>query len=170
MLAKMLARPMEASFHRCDACIENLGDFSMAVTFLDERKQRPILRSQLSQRVAERIEFLGIHGTGRLGNVFMLLAEGEKYPPQLLPPQLIDARISRQAKEPGFELRGCLQAIECTNHLDEHLLRQIFDVIAPAGHGVNEAGNPMLVADNKLPLGGFVALLGSPHEVGQRSR
>ena len=170
VLAKMFARAVKASFHRRDTGVESLGNLRMAATFLNQREQSPILRPELRQRMAEGVEFLGIHRAGRFRNVFMLFTKGEKNPPQLLPAQLIDTRVPREPEQPRLELRGCLQAIERANHLDEHLLRQILDVITSTGHGVNEAGDPMLVTDNELPLGGFVALLGPPNEVGQRSR
>ena len=170
MLAKMFTRAMEASFHRGYTGTESFGNLGMTATFLDECKQGAILRPELGQRVAQRIELLRIHRTGRLGDVFVLLAERQENPPQLLPPELIDARISCEAEQPRFELGGRLKTIDGSNHLDEHLLRQIFDVITSPGHSINEAGHTMLVADNELPLGGFVAFLGSPNEIGQRIR
>ena len=100
----------------------------------------------------------------------MLLAERQKNSTQLLPPQLIDARIPREPEQPRLELRRRLQTIERADHLDEDLLRQILHVITSTGHGVNEACDAMLVTDNELPLSGFVALLSPPNEVGQRSR
>jgi hypothetical protein len=170
MLAKMLTCAMEASFHHGDTGVESFSNLGMAAPFLNQREQRAILRTQLSQRVPQRIEFLGIHRPRRLWNIFVFLAERQKNPPQLLPPELIDARVSREAEQPRLELRRCLQTIDGSNHLDEHLLRQVLDVITSASHSINEAGHTMLVTDNELPLGGFVALLGSPHEVGQRIR
>ena len=100
----------------------------------------------------------------------MLLAERQKNSTQLLPPQLIDARIPREPEQPRLELRGRLQAIDRADHLDEDLLREILDVITSTRHGVNESGNPMLVADDELTLSGFVALLSPPNEVRERSR
>jgi hypothetical protein len=170
MLAKVFPRTVEASFHRGDAGVESFGNFGMAPAFLNQREQRAILRPQLRERMTQGVELFGIHRTRRLRDILMLFAEWQKNPAKFLPTQLIDARIAREPEQPRLELRRRLQPIECPDHLDEHLLRQIFDVITSAGHGINEASDPMLVADNELPLGGFVALLGSPHEVGQRSR
>ena len=170
MLAKMFARAVEASFHRGDTRVERFGNFSVTAPFLDQRKQRAILRPQLGERVTQCIELLGIHRAGRLGNVLVLLAKGQKNPPQLLPPQLIDAGIPREPEQPRLELRGRLKAIDGTHHLDKHLLREILDVITSTGHGVNESGDTMLIADDKLSLGGFVAFLSPPNEIGQRSR
>ena len=120
--------------------------------------------------MAEGVEFLRIHGAGRLGNIFVLFAERKKNPAQLLPAQLIDAGIAREPKEPRFKLRRRLQTIQRPDHFYENLLRQVFDVIAASGHGVNEAGHTVLITDNEFPLGVFVALLSSADEVGQRSR
>jgi hypothetical protein len=170
MLAKVFARAVEASFHRGDTGIESLGNLGMTAPFLHERKQGPILRPQLAQRVAERIEFFGIHRAGRFRNILMLLPEGQEDAPQLLAPQLIDARVPGEPEQPRLELRGSLQAIDGANHLDEDLLRQIFDIITATGHGVDKTSDPMLVADNELSLGVFVALLSPPNKVGQRSR
>lgn len=170
MLAQVFPGPVEASLHRGDTGFERLGDFRMTTPFLHQSKQRAILGPQLGQRMPQGVEFLRIDRSWRFGYVFMLLAEREKNPAQLLPPQLVDARVAREPEKPGLELRRGLQAIEGTDHLDEHLLRQVLHIIAPARHGVNEARDPMLIADNELPLGDFITLLGPPNEVGQRSR
>ena len=100
MLAKVLARAVEASFHRGNTGIENFGNLGMATPFLDERKQRAVLRPQLRQRMPQRVELFGIHRSRRFGNVLMLLAEGQENPPQLLPAQLIDAGIAREPEQP----------------------------------------------------------------------
>jgi hypothetical protein len=170
MLAKVLARAVEASFHRGDTGVESFSDLRVAAAFLHQREQRAILGAELRERMTQRIELLRIHGAGRLGNIFVLLAKRQKNSPQLLSPQLIDTRVSRQAKKPRLELRGRLQAIDRTNHFDEDLLREIFDVITSTGHGVNEAGDPMLIADDELSLSGFLALLSPSHKIGQRGR
>ena len=96
MLAKVFARAVEASFHRGHTRIENLGNFSVTPTFLDQREQRTILRSQLRERVPERIELLRIDCAGRLGDVLVLLAKRQEDSTQLLAPQLIDARVAGQ--------------------------------------------------------------------------
>ena len=170
MLAKVFARAVEASFHRGDTGSENFGDFGVAASFLDEREQRAVLRTELRERVTQGIQFLRIDRAGWFWNVFVLLAERQENPPQLLAAQLIDAGVAREPEQPRLELRRRLQAIERTHHLDEDLLREVLDVVTSAGHGVNESGDPMLVADNELPLGRFVALLGTTHEVGQSIR
>jgi hypothetical protein len=170
MLAKMFARAVEASFHRGNTRGEGFGNFSVTATFLHQGKKRPILWPQLRERMPQRIELFGIDRAGRLGNVLMLLAERQKNTPEFLPPQLIDARIPREPEQPRLELRRRLQTINCPDHLDEDLLGEILDVITSTGHGVNESGNPMLVADDELALSGFVALLSPPNEIGQRSR
>jgi hypothetical protein len=170
VLSKVFTRAMKASFHRGNAGIKGFGNLGVAPAFLHECEQCTVLRPQLRQRMTQRIKLLRIHRTGRLRNIFVLLAERQKYPPQLLPPQLINARVPREPEQPRLELRGSLQAIDGSNHLDEDLLGEIFDIITSSGHGVDKAGDPMLVTDNELPLGGFVALLSPPHKVGQRSR
>jgi hypothetical protein len=168
MLAKVFSRAVEASFHRGDTRVEGFCNFCVAATFLHKREQRPILRTKLGKSMPQRVEFFGIHRTRRLRNIFVFLPEREKNAPQLLPPQLVDAGVPREAEQPRFELRRRLQAIDGAHHLDEHLLREIFDVITSTSHGVYESSDPMLVADDELPLGRFVAFLCPPHEVGQR--
>ena len=170
MLPEMFARTVKASFHRGDTGFESLGNLGMAPAFLDQRQQGANLRPQLRERVAERIELLGINRAGRLRNVFMFLPERQKNPPQLLPAKLIDAGVAREPEKPGLELRRSLQPIDGANHLDEHLLRQVLHVIASTGHGVNEASDSVLVTDDELALGSLVALLSPPHQIGQRSR
>lgn len=170
MLAKMLTRTVKASFHRSDTRIENFGDLRMAAALLDQRQQRTILRPELREGVPEGIQLLRIHRARRLRDVFVLFAKREKDPPQLLPPELVDAGIARQTEEPGLKLRRRLQTIDRSDHLDKHLLGQVFDIIAPARHSIDEASHAVLVTDNELPLGGFVALLSSAHQVGQCGR
>ncbi len=76
MLAKVLTRTVEASFHRGDTGGEDFGDLRMAAAFLNQGQERPVLRTNLGQRVAQGVKFLRIDGPGRLGNIFVLLAEG----------------------------------------------------------------------------------------------
>jgi hypothetical protein len=170
MLAKVLARAVKASFHRGDTGVESFSDFGVTAAFLHQREERTILRPQLRESVTQRIELLRAHRAGWLRNVFVFLAKWKKYPPKFLPPQLIDARVAGQPEKPRLELRRRLQSIDGSDHLDEDLLGEIFDVITSTGHGVNEAGNPMLIADDEVSLGVFVALLSPPYQVGQRSR
>lgn len=170
MLAKMLTRTVKASFHRSDTRIENFSDLRMTAALLDQRQQRTILGPELGERVPKGIQLLRVHGAWRLGNIFVLLAKGKKDATQLLPTELVDAGVSRQAKQPGLKLRRRLQTIDGSDHLDKHLLGQVFDIIAPARHSIDEASHAVLVTDNELPLGCFVALLSSTHQVSQCGR
>lgn len=170
MLAKMLTRTVKASFHRCDTRIENFSDFRMTAALLDQSQQRTILGAELRERVPKGIQLLRVDRARGLRDVFVLFAKGEKDAPQLLPAELVDAGIARQAEQPGLKLRRRLQTIDRSDHLDKHLLGQVFDIIAPAGHSIDEASHAVLVTDNELPLGGFVAPLSSAHQVGQCGR
>jgi hypothetical protein len=170
MLAKMLTRTVKASFHRGNTGGKYLCYFGMTAAFLHKGQQRAVLGPKLGEGVAEGIELLGIHGAGGLRDVFVLVAKRQENPPQLLAAELVDAGIARQPEKPRFELGRGLEAIQGPDHLDEHLLRQVLDVIASAGHGVYKSRDPVLVCDNELALGAFVALLSPPHKVGQRSR
>ncbi len=142
----------------------------MTAALLDEGEQGAVLRPQLRQRVPQRIELLGIDRARRLGNVFVFVPKWQKDAPELLPPELIDAGVTREPEEPRLELRRRLESVERADHFYEYLLRQVFDVIAPAGHGVNESGDPMLVTDDELSLGAFIALLSSADQIHQRGR
>lgn len=170
VFAKVLTGPMKASLHRSHGGIEREGDLGMAAPFLDECEQGAVLRAKLGQCMPKRIQFLRVHGTGRLGNVFVLLAKREEDATQFLPAELVDARIARQPEKPRLELRRCLQAVDRPDHFDENLLGQVFDVIAPVGHGVNKARDPVLVGDDELALGVLVAFLRPANKVGQRGR
>ena len=170
VLAQVLSGTVKASFHRGNAGVEGLGDLGMAAPFLHEGQQRAVLRPQLPESMTQGIELLRIDRSRRLRDVLMLLAKGEKDTPQLLPPELIDAGIAREPEQPRLELCRSLQTIDGANHLDEHLLRQIFHIITSPCHSINDAGNAVLVTDDELTLGGFVALLSPPHKVGQRRR
>ena len=170
MLAKVLARTMEASLHRGNAGLERFGDFRMTTAFLHQSKKSAVLGTKLGQGMAQGVEFLGVHRSGRFGDVLVLLAKREKNPAQFLPAQLVDAGVAREPEKPRLELGGRLQTIDGTDHLDEDLLGKILHVIASSGHGINEACDPVLVADHKFTLGVFVALLSLPHEVGQDCR
>ncbi len=170
MFAKVFPRPMEASFDGGDARVERLRDLGVAAAFLDEGEQGAVLRAKLGERVAERVEFLGVDRAGRLGDVLVFLAKREKNAAEFLAAELVDAGVAREAEEPRLELRRGLQTVERADHLDKDLLRQILHVIAASGHGVNEACDPVLVGNNELPLGPLVALLSPADKVGQRGR
>lgn len=170
MLAKMLAGAVEASFHRGDAGFQSFGDLGVAAAFLDEGEQGPVLRPQLGQGVAQGVQFLGIDGARGLGDVFVLLAKRQKDAPQFLPPQLVDAGVAGEPEQPGFELGRRLQPVERPDHLDEDLLGEVLDVVAPVGHGEDEAGHPVLVGHDEFPLGRFVALLGATYQVDKIGR
>jgi hypothetical protein len=170
MLAQMLARAVEASFHRDDTGLKGFGDFGVAAAFLHQGEECAVMRAELGEGVAEGVEFLEAHGAGRLGDVFVFVAKRQENAAEFLAAELVDAGVAREAEEPRLELRRCLQPVEGTDHLDEDLLGQILHVIAAAGHGENEAGHAVLVSDNELPLGGFVALLSPADKVGQRGR
>jgi len=170
MLAKMFARAVEASFHCGDTGLESFGDFGVAAAFLHEGEERAVLRAELRERMAEGVELLGVDGTGRLGDVFVFVAKREKNAAEFLAAELVDAGVAREAEEPRLELRRRLQAVERADHFDEDLLREILDVIAASGHGVNEACDAVLVGDNELPLGVFFALLSPADKVGQCGR
>lgn len=170
VFAKVFPGAVKTSFHGCDSRIEGNGDFRMAAALLHEGQQRTVLGAELGEGMAQGVEFLGVNGTGGFGNIFVLFTEGQKDAAKFLPAQLVNAGIAGEAKQPGFELRGSLEPGECPDHFDKDLLAQILHVIAPVGHGVNKAGDAMLIGDNELPLGVFVAFLGSPNKVGQRGR
>ena len=170
MFAKMLTRTVEASFHRDDAGLEGFGNFSVAAPLLHEGEQGAIMRAELRKGVTEGVEFLEIHGAGRLGDVFVLVAKGQKDAAELLAAELVDAGVAGEPEEPRLELGRGLEPVEGADHFDEDLLRQVLHIIAAAGHGENEAGHAVLVGDNELPLGGFVALLSPADKVGQCGR
>lgn len=170
MFPKMFSCPMQTSFHGGNTGGKNFGNLGVTPAFLDEREKRAILGPQLREGMAQGIEFLGVDGAGRLGDIFVLRSEGQENAAEFLATELINAGVAGQPEKPGLELRGGLEPIECADHLDEHLLCKIFDIVTAPGHGVDEAGDPVLITDNELPLGGFVALLSAPHKIDQRSR
>lgn len=170
MFAKMLAGPVEASFDRGNAGLEGLGNFGVAAAFLDEGEQRAVLGPELGQGVAEGVEFLGVDRTRRLGDVFVLLAEGQENPPEFLAAELVDAGIAREAEQPGLELRRRLEPVERPDHLDEDLLAEVLDVIAPAGHREDKARHAVLIGHDELPLGRLFAPLGAAYQVDKIGR
>ena len=170
MLTKVFARAVKASFHCGNTCGQNFGDFRMAAALLHQREEGAVLRAKLGECVTQGIQFLGIDRARGFWNVFVLFAKRLKNPAQFLPAELVDAGVARQPEQPRLELRRRLQTIQGADHLDKNLLRQVFDVIASARHGVNESRDAMLVADDELTLGDFLAALSPADEVGQRSR
>jgi hypothetical protein len=129
MFAKVLTRPVEASLHRSDASRKNFGNFGMAPAFLDQSKQRAILRAKLGEGVTESIKFLCIDRSGRFRNIFVLFSEGQEDTAKFLATELIDARVTSQTEQPRFELRRLMKTVDGPNHFDEDLLGQILDVI-----------------------------------------
>jgi len=170
VFAKVFTCSMEASLHGGDRGIERLGNFRVAAALLHQRQQRPVLWAKLFERVPQGIQLLGTDSTGRFRDVFVFLPERQKNPAQLLAAQLINARVTRQAEEPRLELGRGLQTVDRSDHLDENLLGQILHIIASISHGVNEPRDAVLIGDNNVPLGVFVALLSPADKVGQRGR
>ncbi len=161
---------MQSCFNRHHAGAGGFGHLQLAAPFLRQRKQCAIFWRQLLQRVLQCIEFLGTHRTRRLRDIFVLLAKRRENPAQLLPPQVIDAGVARQPKQPGLELRRLVQTPQRPNHFDENQLGKILDRIAPPGNRINKPRDASLVTDNERPLGGFFALLGPPNKFAECDR
>ena len=89
---------------------------------------------------------------------------------KLLAAQVVDAGIACEAEEPGLELLGRLETGEGPRHLDKDGLGEILDRVAPAGDGVGEAGDAVLVGHNEVAHRGFVAALRPAYSVAQRVR
>ena len=170
VFAKVFTGPMEARFHGGDSGIKRLGNFRVAAALLHQRQQRPVLWAKLFERVPQCIRLLGTDSTGRFRDVFVFFPERQKNPAQLLAAQLINARVARQTEEPRLKLGRGLQTVDRSHHLDENLLGQILHIIASISHGVNEPRDAVLIGDNNVPLGVFVALLSPADKVGQRGR
>ena len=100
----------------------------------------------------------------------MFVAKREKNAAQFLAAELIDAGVAREAEQPRLELRGRLQPIQRADHLDKNLLRQVLDVIAAISHGVDKAGDPVLIRNDKLALRALLAFLGAADERSQLIR
>ncbi len=166
----MFTCPMQASLHCCDGNGENFRYLGVAAPFLHQGQQRAILGTELSQGVTQGVQLLAINGPGGFRDVFVLFTKREEYPPEFLAAKLVDARVAGEPEQPGFELRGRLQTIQGANHLNEYLLRQVLDMFSTAHHGVNKSCDPVLVRDNELPLGAFIAPLSSADQFRQRVR
>lgn len=166
----MFTRTVQASLHRGNTGGKSFGNFSMTAAFLHQGEERPILRPELGERMAQGIEFLRIDCTGWLRNVFVLLSKREKDAAEFLAAQLVDAGVPREPKEPRLELRGLMQTVDRASHLDENLLGKIFDVITAGSHSIDEASDAMLVVDNKLTQRDFVASLRPTNKVRQLVR
>ena len=165
VLTKMLPRAVQASLHRGHAGGEDRGDLGMAAPFLHEGEQRAILRPQVLEGVPQRVEFLGVDRSRRLGDILVLRGEGQEDPPQLLAAQLVDAGVAGETEKPRLELRGSLQAVDGADHLDEDLLAEVLHLIAAVGDGEDEAGHPVLIGDDELVQSLLVATLRAAHQV-----
>jgi hypothetical protein len=170
VFAKVFPGAVQTGLHRRNTGGKDFGNLGVAAAFLHQGEQRAILWTKLREGVTQSVEFLRVHCAGRFGNVLVLQAEGQKDPAQLLPAELINAGIARKPEEPRFKLGGSLEAIERTNHFYEHLLGKIFNIIRPAGHGIDKTSHAVLIADDELVLGGVIALLSPPDQISQRSR
>jgi len=155
---------MQSRLHRHDTGPGRFCHFDLTAAFLSKREQGAIFGRELLQGMLQSVEFLGIDRSRRLGNILMLLAERREDPPQFLPPEMIDAGIARHPEEPRLELRRILQSPDRANHLDEHLLREVFDRIAPARNRENETRDSPLIAHDQRMLRRFLSTLGSSHQ------
>ena len=170
VFTEVLPGAMQPGFHCRNAGGKDFGNLGVTAALLDEGEERAILGPQLRESVAQGVEFLGVDGAGRLGDVFVFGAKGEKNATQLLPAELIDAGVPSESKEPRFKLGGRLEAFKGTNHFYEHLLGEVFDVIRATGHGIDKPGHAMLIIDDELMLGGLIALLSPADQISQRGR
>jgi hypothetical protein len=111
VLAKLLAGTMEARLHGCNAGFERFCNLSMTAPLLHKGKKHAILGSELGNGIAEGVQFLRVDGAQGLGHILVLGREWKKDPAQLLPAQVVNARVAGQAEKPGFKLRGGLKAV-----------------------------------------------------------
>ena len=111
MLSQLLAGTMQARLYGGNAGFEGLGDLGVAAALLHEGEQRAVLGTELGKGVAEGVELLAVDRAVGLGHVLVLRRERQEDPAQLLPPQVVDARVAGQPEEPGFELGGGLKAV-----------------------------------------------------------
>jgi len=84
VFAQVFASAMQAGFHSGDAGAECDGDFRVTAALLHQGKEGAVLGAELREGVAEGVELLGIDGTGRFRDVFMLGGEWGKDAAELL--------------------------------------------------------------------------------------
>jgi hypothetical protein len=159
VFSKVFASPMKAGFYGGDAGAESDGNFGMTAAFLDEGKEGAVLRAELGKSMAEGVEFLRIDRASRLRDVFVLRGERREDPTQFLAAEMVNAGVTREAKEPRLELRGRLQTIERSNHFDENELSDILDRVTSSDDGIDKPSHAVLISHDELALGvGLTAL------------
>jgi hypothetical protein len=167
VLAQLLPGTVEARLHGGNTRAKNFGNLRVTTPLLHEGKQSPVLRAELSEGVSQGVEFLRVYRSRGFRDVLVLVRKGQEDPPEALPPQLVDASVARQAEKPRFELGRRLQAVDRADHLDEDLLTEVLDDVAPVGHRKDKARHAVLVRQNELTLSGLVAPLGPTHQLDQ---
>jgi len=98
VLTKMFTCAVQSSLHCGHGDAQGLGNLPMAAPLLDEGEQGAVLGPELGKRVPEGVEFLCVDSTLGLCNVLMLRTEGKEDPPELLPAEVVYARVPGQAK------------------------------------------------------------------------
>jgi hypothetical protein len=166
----MFTGAVQSSFHCRHGDAQRLGDLAMAAPLLDQRQEHAVLGSKLGERMPKGIEFFGVDRPLGLRDVLVFRAEWKEDPPQLLPTEVVDAGVARQAKEPGLKLLGGLKFVQGADHFDKYLLSNIFHRIAAAGYRIDEPGDPTLISLDKLRLGRLVTALGAADEIDQSGR
>lgn len=161
---------MKTGLHRGDAGSECSRDLRVTAAFLHQCEENPVLRTELGEGVAEGVELLGIDGTGRFGNVFVLGCERQKNAAELLAAEVIDAGVARESEQPRLELLRRLESRERAHHFDKHELREILDGVAPPDDRINETSHAVLVGDDEVALSIGVVALGAADEVDQWGR
>ena len=167
MLSELLARTVKARLHGSNTRAENFGNLRVTATLLHEGKQSPVLWAELSEGMPQGVEFLRVYRSRGFRDVLVLVREGQEDPPEALPPQLVDAGVPSQAEKPRFELGRRLKAVHRADHLDEDLLTEVLDDVAPVGHRKDKARHAVLVRQNELTLSRLVAPLGPTHQLDQ---
>jgi hypothetical protein len=168
MFAQALARAMDSRLHCRLIDRQELTHLRRAAALLNQREDDSLLWIQLRQGISQRIEFLGVDRTRRLGDLGVLGKESGENRPHFSSTKLIQARVLGHAEEPGLELLRFAQRIEQAHHLDENGLAQILHIIAWRHDGIDKRGDSLLVGEHEFALGRLVARLRRAHTFRQR--
>ena len=152
---------MKPGFEGDDAYACDFSHFNLAAAFLGKGYEGAILGFEFGECVLKCVKLFAVHACGFVGDFKNTLlgfkGRGKTLP--ALAPDVVDASVAREAKEPCFKLCRLIKTWKGPDHLDKNDLGEVLDGVAAVEDAVNEPGNAMLVREYKSALGIFVALL-----------
>jgi len=167
---------MDAGLHGAERQVQRRGDlFVGKVLLMAQQHHQPVMRGQRIDQPADPVLLLGVrdllvgqecrvHDLERTIVVIVARQRGDRADPA--PAQMVDAQAARDGVEPGREGPRGVVSLECPEHADEGLLRQVLGVLRRTEHAPGQREHLSLIAVDQLTVGAFIARQASSEDFG----